>query len=186
MPEEFFTERLVLTRPAPSDLDEVFAIHNDPRVWTHFPSLRHLDTEPTLAMMRKWEEGWADAGLGSFVARLRESGEMVGNGGSSVRGFGTEGAVWNVGYRIAPDHHGRGYATELARAGVELARERVPEWPLIAYLVEHNAASAHVAEKLGLELVHRGPDAGNPDPAVMRLVYADRPLTAAQLEVALR
>jgi hypothetical protein len=27
-----------------------------------------------------------------------------------------------------------------------------------------------------LSLVWRGPDAGNPDPAAVRLVYADRPL----------
>jgi RimJ/RimL family protein N-acetyltransferase len=57
---------------------------------------------------------------------------------------------------------------------------------VIAYLVEHNRGSARVAEKLGLELVHRAPDVGNPDPAVMRLVYADRPLTSEQLAAALR
>ncbi|WP_217178680.1 GNAT family N-acetyltransferase [Streptomyces sp. AC495_CC817] len=185
MPTELLTARLRLMRPVPGDLDEVFALHNDPRVWQHFPSLRHLDTGPTLAMMRVWERSWTDAGLGSFVARLRDTGEMVGNGGCSVRGFGTDGELWNVGYRIAADHHGHGYATELAGAAVERAREVAPERPLVAYLVEHNASSAHVAEKLGLRLVHRAPDAGNPDPSVMRLVYADRPLSPAQLAVAL-
>lgn len=183
MQSEFHTERLVLRRPVPQDLDEVFAIHHDPRVWTHFPSLRHLDTAPTLAMMQGWERSWSDAGLGSFVARSRESGEMIGNGGCSVRGFGAEGAVWNVGYRIAADHHGHGYATELAAAGMRRARELAPERPLIAFMVEHNAASAHVAEKLGLEFAHRAPDRGNPDPSVMRLIFSDRPLTAAQLDV---
>jgi len=185
MPEEFSTERLTLTRPVRSDLDELFAIHHDPRVWTHFPSLRHLDTTATLAMMGAWEASWTDAGLGPFVARLREGGAVVGSGGCSARGFGTEGVVWNVGYRVAADHHGHGYATELAQAGVECARRAAPERPIIAYLVEHNAASAHVAEKLGLELMHRAPDAGNPDPEIIRLIYADRPLTDAQLAVAL-
>lgn len=185
MPSEILTARLRLTRPVPGDLEEVFAIHSDPRVWRHYPSLRHLDREPTLAMMASWERGWNDAGLGAFVARVSGTGQMVGVGGCSVRGFGTDGAVWNVGYRVAADHHGQGYATEIARAGMERARERAPERPLIAYLVEHNAASAHVAEKLGLRLVHRAPDTGNPDPSVMRLVYADRPLTEAQRETAL-
>lgn len=185
MPAEILTARLRLTRPVPADLEEVFAIHGDPRVWRHYPSLRHLDREPTLAMMAAWERSWVQVGLGSFVARLRATGEMVGNGGCSVRGAGTDGAVWNVGYRVAADHHGQGYATEIARAGMERARELAPERPLIAYLVEHNAASAHVAEKLGLALVHRAPDVGNPDPSVMRLVYADRPLTQAQRETAL-
>lgn len=182
MTADVWTERLRLSRAVPGDLDEVFAIQSDPRVWTHYPSLRHADTGATIAMMARWEASWREAGLGSWVARRRDTGEMVGNGGCTLLG----GEVWNIGYRIAGDHHGQGYATELARAAVGEARRIAPERPVIAYLVEHNRASAHVAEKLGLELVHRGPDEGNPDPSVMRLVYADRPLAEEQLAAALR
>lgn len=182
MTDDTLTDRLQLSRAAPSDLDAVFAIQSDPRVWTHYPSLRHTDRAQTVEMMERWDRSWTDAGLGSWVARLRDTGEVVGNGGCTLLG----GEVWNIGYRIAADHHGRGLATELARAGVERARAIAPERPVIAYLVEHNRASAHVAEKLGLALVHRAPDAGNPDPAVVRLVYADRPLTPDQLAAALK
>ncbi|MFB8189254.1 GNAT family N-acetyltransferase [Microbacterium sp. NPDC055988] len=181
MADDIFTDRLRLSRATPSDLDAVFAIQNDPRVWTHFPSLRHTDPATTLDMMERWERSWEQAGLGSWVARLRDTGEIIGNGGCTL----LRGEVWNVGYRIAADHHGHGYATELARAGIEQARIIAPDRPVIAYLVEHNRASAHVAEKLGLQLVHRAPDVGNPDPAVMRLVYADRALTPKQLAAAL-
>lgn len=182
MNDDILTDRLRLTRAVPSDLDAVFAIQSDPRVWTHYPSLRHTGTAQTVEMMERWDRSWAEAGLGSWVARLRDTGEVVGNGGCTLLG----GEVWNIGYRIAADHHGQGLATELARAGIDAAREIDPERPVIAYLVEHNSASAHVAEKLGLQLVHRAPDIGNPDPAVFRLVYADRPLTSAQLGAALR
>jgi RimJ/RimL family protein N-acetyltransferase len=180
--DDTFTDRLRLSRPVDTDLDAVFTIQSDPRVWAHYPSLRHTDPAETVEMMRRWERSWTEAGLGSWVARLRDTDEVVGNGGCTLLG----GELWNVGYRIAGDHHGRGLATELARAGVETARAIAPDRPVIAYLVEHNRASAHVAEKLGLELVHRAPDAGNPDPAVVRLVYADRPLTREQLAVTLR
>ena len=44
----------------------------------------------------------------------------------------------------------------------------------MAYLLEHNAASTGLARALGLRLVWRGPDAGNPDPSAVRLVLADR------------
>ena len=182
MTDDILTERLRLSRPLASDLDAVFAIQSDPRVWTHYPSLRHTDSAQSLAMIDRWRRSWAEAGLGSWVARLRDTGEIVGNGGCTLLG----GEVWNLGYRIAADHHGHGLATELARAGVARAREIAPERPVIAYLVEHNSASAHVAEKLGLDLVHRGPDIGNPDTSVIRLVYADRPLTSTQLGAALR
>lgn len=160
----------------------MFAIQSDPRVWTHYPSLRHTDPETTVRMMERWERSWSTVGLGSWVARLQDTGEVIGNGGCTLLGD----EVWNVGYRIAADHHGCGFATELARAGVERAREIDPDRPVIAYLVEHNTGSARVAEKLGLELVHRAPDLGNPDPSAVRLVYADRALSPAQLQATLQ
>lgn len=182
MTEDTFTERLRLSRPVATDLEAVFAIQHDPRVWTHYPSLRHVERSETVAMMDRWERSWVEAGLGSWVVRLRGSDEVIGNGGCTLLG----GEVWNVGYRIAADHHGRGYATELARAAVEAARAVDPDRPQIAYLVEHNTASAKVARKLGFELVHKAADRGNPDPSVVRLVFADRPLTARQLAATLR
>ena len=53
--------------------------------------------------------------------------------------------------------------------------------PVVACLLEHNVQSRGRAERAGLSLVWRGPDAGNPDPAAVRLVYADRPLPDAVL-----
>ncbi len=94
--------------------------------------------------------------------------------------------MWNLGYRIAADEQGLGYATEVSRAAIARARSVRPNMPIVAYLLEHNTASAHVAEKIGLSLIHRAPDAGNPDPDAVRLVYADRPLTAAELSTVLR
>lgn len=180
--DDTLTARLRLSRARPSDLPEVFAIQSDPRVWAHYPSLRHTDPAATVEMMQRWERSWQEAGLGSWVARTLDTGELVANGGCTLLG----GEVWNVGYRVAGDHHGKGYATEIASAAVARARELAPDRPVIAYLVEHNRASANVATKLGLALVHRAPDVGNPDPTVVRLVYADRALTPAQLAAALR
>lgn len=37
------TERLRLDAPTPDDLQALHEIYSDPRVWTHFPSLRHTD-----------------------------------------------------------------------------------------------------------------------------------------------
>jgi hypothetical protein len=61
---------------------------------------------------------------------------------------------------------------------MESARTVVPERPVVAVLLEHNERSRGRAERAGLRLFWRGPDAGNPDPAAVRLVYADRDLDA--------
>jgi len=175
------TERLDLWRPVDGDLPELYALLSDPRVWTHFPSKRHSALEQTAWSLQRWMRGWEDDGLGVWIARERGSAAIAGYGGVAVHG----GEVWNLGYRFAVAAQGRGYATELARRARERATAADPALPVTAFLLEHNEASAAVVRKAGLELVHRAPDAGNPDPHAMRLIFADRPLTADQLALVL-
>jgi RimJ/RimL family protein N-acetyltransferase len=170
------TARLDLHRPTRGDLAEVHAILSDPAVWTHYPSLRVTDPAQTVRFLRTRTEGWERDGLGTWIVRERDADAVVGFGGCGV----AHDAFWNLGYRFSPAVQGRGYATEMALQAIERARAHRPDLPVVAYLVEHNRASAAVAEKAGLALVHRGPDPGNPDPSVMRLVYADRALSDAQ------
>jgi RimJ/RimL family protein N-acetyltransferase len=128
---------------------------------------------------------WARDGLGYWTARLREglpglaAGSVVGTGGCALR-VGT--SWWNLYYRLTPPAWGLGLAAELATAAIDAAHTVDPDRPVIAYLLEHNARSRGRAEKAGLSLVWRGPDAGNPDPDAVRLVYADRPLTPELLD----
>jgi len=51
-----------------------------------------------------------------------------------------------------------------------------PRLPVVAYLLEHNHGSRRTAERAGLNLLWRGPDHGNPDPAAVLLIYSDRDL----------
>jgi RimJ/RimL family protein N-acetyltransferase len=103
---------------------------------------------------------------------------MVGTGGCAVR-VGT--SWWNLYYRLAPAAWGFGLAGELVTAALDAARTVGLDRPVVAYLLEHNAESRRRAERSDLSLVWRGPDAGNPDPDAVRLVYADRPLDGALL-----
>lgn len=133
-------------------------------------------------MLRGWITGWERDGLGQWIVRTRTASAVVGHGGCGVRDV----CFWNMGYRFAPAAQGHGYATEVSRAAIRAAREQQPELAVVAYLLEHNLASKRVAEKVGLSLRHRAPDAGNPDPTAIRLIYADRPLDDAELAAALR
>jgi RimJ/RimL family protein N-acetyltransferase len=170
------TERLALWRPSLEDLAELFAIQSDPRVWWHYPSLRLSEPAQTRAGIERWLEGWRTNGLDRWVIRLRNGVAVIGYGGCSVRG-----PVWNLGYRLAPAAHGRGYATEFAAAAMRHALEVDADRPIVARVLEHNVASERVVVKLGMSLVYRGPDEGHPSPSAVRRIYADRPLTAEQL-----
>jgi RimJ/RimL family protein N-acetyltransferase len=114
-------------------------------------------------MIERWSRSWASDGLGPWVVRRLGGEAVIGYGGCTM----LAGTVWNLGYRFAPDAQGQGYATELAHEALRCAARSAPDLPVVAYLVEHNSASARVAEKLGFELVHRGRDAGNPDPSAV-------------------
>ena len=149
-------------------------IHEDP-----LPSLRHYNRTQT--------ERWLSVGRTVGIKRNSEpgrsdcaaTGEIIGYGGCSL----LHDRLWNLGYRIDADHHGHGYATELAREARAAAEGTAPELTVIAYLVEHNHASAGVAKKVGLTLVDRGPDTGNPDPNAIRVVYSSRNLTTKELDI---
>ncbi len=183
------TERLQLDAVVPTDLDEHHALMSDPGVWAHLPSGRHTDPDQTTDGIRHSVGHWERDGLGYWTARLRtdlpspvpglDPGAMVGTGGCAVR-VGT--AWWNLYYRLTPAAWGLGLAAELVAAGIEAAHTVDPDRPVVAYLLEHNAESRGRAERAGLTLVWRGPDAGNPDQTAVRLVYADRLLDAALLD----
>jgi RimJ/RimL family protein N-acetyltransferase len=180
-PRHVTTRRLHLDAVVPGDLEDHFALLSDPDTWAHLPSGRHTTREQTAAGLEHSLGHWARDGLGYWTARLREdlpgtdlpAGAVVGTGGCAVR-IGTE--WWNLYYRFTPAAWGHGLAAELVTAALESARAVDPDRPVIAYLLEHNARSRGRAERSRLSLVWVGPDAGNPDPDAVRLVYADRPI----------
>ena len=161
----------------------------DPAVWEHFPSLRHADRATSRAALARGVQAWQRDGLGWWVARSTEPvdagtqhargpGVLVGNGGCSLRG----GLVWNLGYRLVRSAWGHGYAQEIITAARAAAAAARPELAITAYLLEHNEGSRRSIERAGaFTLAWRGPDAGNPDPGAVRLLYTDRPLEPATL-----
>ncbi|PPK97474.1 RimJ/RimL family protein N-acetyltransferase [Kineococcus xinjiangensis] len=182
---ETVTERLLLTAVGAGDVEELHALHADPAVWEHLPSGRHTERAQTEAMVRRAVQGWEHHGLDIWALRPR-AGEgprpLLGVGGCTLRfGAAWNVAAWNLYYRLARGQWGRGYAQELIAAARDAATALEPGIPVVAYLLEHNEGSRRAAERAGLDLVWRGPDAGNPDPAAVRLVYADRPLGRSTL-----
>ena len=173
------THRLALDAATTDDLEDMFTLHADPRVWTHFPSGRHRDPAATRRLLVTNEKAWSQDGLGYWVLRLLaddppglRSGAAIGIAGCA-RGSAD---VWNLYYRLTPPAHGRGLAGEVAAQGMAAARSVEGSRPVVASLLEHNHASRRTAERLGLSLAWRGRDLANPDADAIRLLYADRAL----------
>ncbi len=116
------TDRLELRPPSEADLDAVLAWRNHPDVtrW-----LRRTHVDPT-AFNEAWRAG-ADDPLDHGVVALA-GGAVVGTISLEVvDGMGqgpdspARGSEGLLGYLVDPAHHGRGYATELVRAALDLA-----------------------------------------------------------------
>ncbi len=169
------TERLRLAVPDQGDLVELHELYANPKVWRDDPLTRHVTPRQTAAMIGRWRAAWDRDGLGMWVARDAApdtAGTLVGVGGTFIR----YGVAWNLGFRLSPARRGQGYAQELTRAAFGAARQVRAELPLTAYLLEGNTRSQRATERAGLHRIWRGPDAGNPDPRAVRLLYADRDL----------
>lgn len=171
------TNRLSLDRPTAEDVEGLHEIFSDPRVWAHLPSQRHSSLEKTRVILESWKGAWERDALGPWVVRAAGEPTIIGYGGCSVK----QNAFWNLGYRFAVEAQGRGYATEVSFEAMKQAQRSRLDLPVVAYLLDHNTASARVAEKIGLTLAYRGIDSGNPDPDAIRLVYADRELGSEEL-----
>ncbi|PPH51558.1 hypothetical protein C5C49_11795 [Rathayibacter sp. AY1E2] len=175
------TERLRLFRPAESDLDELWRLYSDERIAAGDPLLRHGSVEQTRAVLARRTAQWARDDLSSWVVRLR-SPEGGGDGAIGIGGCTLlADTAWNVAFTVHPDHWGRGYAQEVASAGIARARRLRPELPVTAVVAERNERSHRTVARLGLERRWEGPDAHSPDPAARIVLYSDRLLSEDEI-----
>jgi RimJ/RimL family protein N-acetyltransferase len=146
-PAELQTERLRMRRWLPSDAENYRGLwlERDLRA-------RHRvgpDGRPTVEEMRErlvTNPLGAAEGLGLLPIERRDTGEFIGYCGLTV-GQATFDEP-EIAYELARRAHGRGYATEAARAVVEAAA-RTGRRRLWATVREWNVASFRVLEKLG-------------------------------------
>ena len=140
------TERLVL-RPIDPEAD-IDAVHS----WQSLPEVaRYTPFEP-----RSREEVAASLARPT-VARLLVLLDEVPIGDAMLLRRDPADPL-EVGYELHPDHWGRGYATEICRALVELATDRFPDEPLAATIDPANVASRVVLERCGFVETGTGTD----------------------------
>ncbi len=93
-----------------------------------------------------------------YLVELKATGEAIGMAGL-IKRDGLDDV--DLGYAYLPQHFGRGYAIEAARALLPHARERVGLRRLVAITSPHNAASNALLEKIGMQfegVIKLGPD----------------------------
>lgn len=144
------TERLLLRSFESGDLDALASMHGDPESVRWIPWGPRSEDEVRAVLERKIrcttieDEG---AGLG-IAPVLKSTGAMIGD--FTLGRISLEHSLAEIGFMLAPGHHGQGYATEAAAAILRLAFEDLGFHRVIARLEPRNDASAALLERLGM------------------------------------
>jgi len=143
---EVETERLLLRMFRPDDLDALAILFSNPKVMRYVGDGQPASREEADKALQSIINHWASHGFGRWAAVDKHTHEFVGFGGLRSL-FG----VPEVVYHFAPEHWGKGLATELARASLRFGFETHGFERIVAIAKPGNAASIHVMEKLGMK-----------------------------------
>lgn len=143
------TERLRLRPWRNDDLEPFAALNADARVREFFPSLQ--TRQESAESMRGIDEHFRRHGFGLWAVEVIGVAPFIGFTGLSVPSFDAPFMPCvEVGYRLAFEHWGRGYATEGARAAIAFGFTTVGLHDIVAMTAVRNERSRRVMERLGM------------------------------------
>jgi ribosomal-protein-alanine N-acetyltransferase len=151
---EIRTDRLRLRSWRDDDFEAYAALNADARVMEFYPSL--VSREESRVRFELWRVREADHGYALWPVEVIGGAPFIGMVGLSNPDFTAPflPAV-EIGWRLAAEHWGRGYATEAARAVVAHGFERLGLDEIVSFTTTANVRSRRVMEKLGMR---RSPD----------------------------
>lgn len=150
------TERLALRPHESGDLDDLLRYHSDPEVVRYIPwPVRTREQTAAALESRTRQSRVTEPGQWLvFAIQLRDDRGLPEGGrviGEVLLKFDSDtDARGELGYAIARDAEGHGYATEAARAVLELAFARFGLHRVVARLDARNRASAALLTRLGM------------------------------------
>ena len=144
------TERLLLRRWRQEDRAPFAELNGDPETLVFFPST--LTKAESDAYVDRIEAGFEERGYGLWALEVRETGEFIGFTGlapipGDVPG-GPDGT--EIGWRLARTAWHHGYATEAARAALDVAFAGVGLPEVWSYTSVLNTPSQAVMRRIGM------------------------------------
>lgn len=138
------TPSLRLRRWLPADREPFAKLNADPRVMEFLGGV--LTREESDAAVDRIEAHFEQHGFGRLAIELRETGAFIGAIGPAVVAFEAHFTPCvEIGWRLAFESWGRGFATEAARAVLENC-----DGDVVAFTVRANLRSRRVMEKVGM------------------------------------
>jgi len=143
------TPRLILRPWRDKDRAPFAALNADPEVMRYFQST--LDRTASDRLVDRIFELFEGGEFGPWAVEIPGKAPFIGFAGLFVPDFDASFMPCvEIGWRLAREHWGKGYATEAARAAMRHGFEQDGMEEIVAYTVEGNMASRRVMEKLGM------------------------------------
>ncbi len=161
-PEALATPRLLGRRVGPDELSALQLFHDDPEVARRLRPGRDPWTPAEVeALLERAVRHWEDHGFGLWTFYEKGTGAFVGRAG--LRVYDLEGRrETELLYGVVSRLWRQGFATEMARASVDVARDALALPSLIALTLPSAVESQRVLTKCGFEVVGEIDHAGLP------------------------
>jgi [ribosomal protein S5]-alanine N-acetyltransferase len=143
------TPRLLLAKYTSEDAALLHPITSDAETMSFYPAPFTL--EKTTEWISRSIRSYKEHGWGRYGVLLKETGEYIGLAGFS-RLIVNEKEENDLGWIIAKKHWNKGYATEAAKACIEMAKEKTWFERVVIQMAHDHVASRKVAEHLGAKL----------------------------------
>jgi RimJ/RimL family protein N-acetyltransferase len=176
------TERLFLREWRDTDVDPFAAMNSDPRVMQYFPET--YSEERTRQFVARIRECWLERRYGLWAVERQDTGRFIGYVGLWPATFPAHFTpAVEVGWRLAADQWGNGYATEAARASLRYGFDTVGLEEIVSFTSGLNVRSWRVMERLGMRRDSSGdfehPNVPEGHSLRPHLLYRIRPETRA-------
>lgn len=160
LPPELRTDRLLLRRWRLADRAPFAALNADPRVMEYFPA--PLSRAESDASAVRIEAHFEQHGFGLWAVEITGVAPFAGFIGLCIPRFEAHFTPCvEIGWRLAAECWGRGFATEGARAALTFGSESLRLKEIVSLTVPSNLRSRRVMEKLGMTH-HAGDDFDHP------------------------
>lgn len=165
---EFETERLVLRQWKAGDRELFAALNADSRVMAFFP--RRLTRTESDAMAERCESSIRERGWGLWAAERKETRRFIGFVGLHTPAAELPFAPCvEVGWRLAFEHWGKGYATEAARGALRVGFATLALREIVSFTSVGNVRSRAVMERLSMRESGTFEHPGVPEGSSLRL-----------------
>lgn len=146
------TERLIIRHYKEDDFAAFLDMNSNEEVMRYFPKC--LDEQGSREFFTKINTRIKESGKCFWAIELKENNEFIGFVGLSEPNFEEEFIpCTEIGWRLRRKYWGRGYATEGAKACLEVGWKYYNLDEILAFAVKENIPSLNVMKKIGMHYV---------------------------------